>query len=261
MFVSSALTSLSCVSFILAKPQFSHKCKICWSTKYTTRRQPGVGKLISLFSDKPVKGPFPGRFGNWYLTERDLNEVWCYRASLGFSSLCLGTCLVLSNFFPETPHRVLDLSVWLSSLSLGIALQYIHIYMKVLKQVLQVFWFVGVMGMLFVQFSSESHELVMETVKHPASLLFSGWTLIALSGLFFKEAFCYRHYEAVALTLLVPFISVGHVLSFLPGDMATELSFLTSLLYIYFSLRKFGSPVISDLGDKSIFEYLDKQNP
>ncbi|GJD11323.1 hypothetical protein Gasu2_54630 [Galdieria sulphuraria] len=102
-----------------------------------------------------------------------------------------------------------------------------------------ILWFVGVVGMLFVQFSSESNGLVLETVKHPSSLLFS----------------------AILLTFMVPALSIGHFLSLLSAETANILSFFTSLSYIYFVVRKFSSPVVNDLGDKSIFEFLDKQTP
>ncbi|EME27264.1 uncharacterized protein Gasu_51230 [Galdieria sulphuraria] len=246
-------------------PQLSSRGRTCWICEKRNRnisKFPCFLRTVNcLFSDKPVEGPFPGRFGKWYLTERDVFEVWCYRGSLGVSSLCLGISLVLANFFPDIPHRFLDLSIWLSTLSLYVALWYVHIYAKVLKQTLQILWFVGVVGMLFVQFSSESNGLVLETVKHPSSLLFSGWTLIAFSGLLFKEAFCYRQYEAILLTFMVPALSIGHFLSLLSAETANILSFFTSLSYIYFVVRKFSSPVVNDLGDKSIFEFLDKQTP
>ncbi|KAK4528040.1 hypothetical protein GAYE_SCF48G5974 [Galdieria yellowstonensis] len=231
----------------------------CWSRKRFPVASSSIqAKFKGFFSDEPVKGPFPGRFRNWYLTKRDVAEVWCYRGSLGISSLSLGSCLVLGSFFPQSPHWLLDLSIWLSTLSLGVALQFIHIYAKVLKQALQILWLVGVLGALYVQLSSPSNELVLETLKNPSLLLFSGWTVVSLTGLLFKEAFCYRQYEAVALTLIVPFVALGHFFSVLSNEAATVMMSSFSLLYIYFSLRKFSSPIVDDIGDKSVFEYLEK---
>ncbi|GJQ15037.1 hypothetical protein GpartN1_g6828.t1 [Galdieria partita] len=264
MFLSNELSTLSRAFVVSNISQRTVDCRGCWLTRKKVGTVSGapcfLRKVKSFFSDRPVEGPFPGRFGKWYLTERDVTEIGCYRGSLVVSSLCLLTCLVLGNLLPDSSHRFLDLSIWLSTLSLGVALQYIHIYAKVLKKALQILWFVGVLGMLFVQLSSQSNELVLETVKHPNSLLFSGWTLIAFNGLLFKEAFCYRQYEAILLTFMVPILSFGHFLSLLSGETANIILFFISLSYIYFAVRKFDSPLVNDLGDKSIFEYLEKQN-
>eukprot|EP00871_Galdieria_phlegrea_P000586 jgi/Galph1/1528/GphlegSOOS_G199.1 len=209
--------------------------------------------------DKPIEGPFSGQFGNWYLTERDKNEVSLYRYSLITCSISLCVLLGLSMLSKEPIWYLPDICFWISTVSLGVALRYIHIYAKPLKLSLQVFYSVGLLGSILLQFISLSHSVSQEIIDHPMSLLASGWLLVAMTGLYFKEYFCYRRVEAVLLTLLVPFLSLGHFLRVLPQPAEVVLSTLFCLNFIYFAWKKLDTPVIQDLGDKSVFEYLEKK--
>ncbi len=129
--------------------------------------------------------------------------------------------------------------------------------------------------------STPSHHLVSSTIQHPELLLASGWVFVALTGLFFKEFACFQRWEASILFGLVPVLTGGHFLRILPSNveqamavvrtctlLATRSAKLDSFLllgqvlaatFVFFSCRKFGQPFKADIGDKTIFEYMARE--
>eukprot|EP00184_Porphyridium_aerugineum_P008419 CAMPEP_0184691534 /NCGR_PEP_ID=MMETSP0313-20130426/363_1 /TAXON_ID=2792 /ORGANISM="Porphyridium aerugineum, Strain SAG 1380-2" /LENGTH=223 /DNA_ID=CAMNT_0027149275 /DNA_START=266 /DNA_END=937 /DNA_ORIENTATION=+ len=208
-----------------------------------------------------VNGPYQGKFGSWYLTEADEKEVQLYRKSLtvGASALCLG---MLPAFVPNLDA---NLAAWWTDAcfiagvaSLFVSLQTIHIYMKPLHNALKAVYGAGVAGSLITALTHSGHMIsVAET--EPLSLLATGWIFVACTGLFFKENICFAKWESLGLTLLTPVLCLGHFFGWLPKEAEQALLGAIGASAVIFILSKFKMPVTSDLGDKSVFEYLASQ--
>jgi uncharacterized integral membrane protein len=89
------------------------------------------------------------------------------------------------------------------------------------------------------------------------------WTLAigplfaSLAGIGFKEFFCFRRPEAIGLTLLLPVALLGHLSGLIPGPVAISMLAICSSLLVLLALRKFGMEAAADVGDKSVFAYLE----
>jgi uncharacterized integral membrane protein len=141
-------------------------------------------------------------------------------------------------------------------LGLGISLLTIHIYLIPLHRLLQVFWLIGAITSLI--FSLYYHLSPLEFVyNHPVSLLGVGFIFASLTGIYFKEAFCFNRLETKFLTPLVPTLLLGHLLGILPLNWEKGLLILWATLFVIFALRKLSQPLPNDIGDKSVFEHLN----
>jgi uncharacterized integral membrane protein len=94
---------------------------------------------------------------------------------------------------------------------------------------------------------------------YPLSLLGIGFSFAALTGIFFKEAFCFNRLETKLLTPLVPLLLLGHLFSILPVSLEKILLALWAGLFLIFVARKVVQPIPPDIGDKSVFTYLEQQ--
>ena len=83
----------------------------------------------------------------------------------------------------------------------------------------------------------------------------------AMAGIGFKEFFCFQRPEAIGLTLLLPLGLLGRLLGLLNLSTAMTLLSAAALLLVLLALRKFGMEAAADVGDKSVFAYLDGQLP
>jgi uncharacterized integral membrane protein len=101
--------------------------------------------------------------------------------------------------------------------------------------------------------------LALYVYHYPLTLLGIGFSFAALTGIYFKEAFCFNRLETKFLTPLVPILLLGHMAGILPLNVEQLLLSCWSLLFIVFTLRKAVQPIPDDIGDKSVFEYLEKQ--
>ncbi|MEM1369784.1 MAG: DUF2301 domain-containing membrane protein, partial [Cyanobacteria bacterium P01_H01_bin.15] len=86
-----------------------------------------------------------------------------------------------------------------------------------------------------------------------------GFLFAALTGIFFKEAFCFNRLETKLLTPLVPALLLGHLFGVLPPTVEKSLLAIWAVLFVVFALRKAFQAIPPDIGDKSVFEYLKKQ--
>jgi uncharacterized integral membrane protein len=141
------------------------------------------------------------------------------------------------------------------ALGLGVSLWLIHIYMKPLHRALQVFWGVGVVASLAIAHGFPE-PFVQSVYERPWTILGVGFLFAALTGVFFKEAFCFNRLETKLLTPLVPTLLLGHWLGWLPMTVEQGLLGLWALLFGVFAVRKVIQPIPPDIGDKSVFEYL-----
>ena len=90
-------------------------------------------------------------------------------------------------------------------------------------------------------------------------LLAVGPMFAALTGIGFKEFFCFRRPEAVGLTLLLPVALLGRILGLIGNGACWFLVLFAGLLLVVLAVRKFGMEAAADVGDKSVFAYLDTQ--
>ena len=95
----------------------------------------------------------------------------------------------------------------------------------------------------------------------PLWILAIGPLFAALAGIGFKEFFCFQRPEAIGLTLLLPAALMGHLVGLINGPLCLALLESAALLLVLLALRKFGMEAAADVGDKSVFAYLDGQLP
>jgi uncharacterized integral membrane protein len=200
---------------------------------------------------------YQGQFGTFTITEEDRWSVKIYRSGLVLAAISF-LCSSLLVFMQPTNLKVITPLFFLFALGLGISLATIHIYLKPLHQTLQVFWLIGtITGLIFcLKFPEPLAEFVYHT---PLSLLGVGFIFAALTGIYFKEAFCFNRLETKILTLLVPSLLLGHLLGLLPPDVEKVLLGLWSVLFSIFALGKTFQAIPPDIGDKSVFEYLKQK--
>jgi uncharacterized integral membrane protein len=203
---------------------------------------------------------YQGQFGDFTITAGDRQGVIIYRSALMMSALCfsVGTTAVLSHLDPIANIPVLELVTWSYvgfSIALGVALATIHIYLGILHRTLQIFWAIGCASALGL--ASQNQLPLAEIVyRQPITLLGVGFTFAALTGIFFKEAFCFNRFETKLLTVLVPGLLLGHLAKLLPVNIEAGLLAIWAGLFLVFALRKAFQNIPPDIGDKSVFEYL-----
>jgi uncharacterized integral membrane protein len=205
---------------------------------------------------------YQGQFGEYTITAADRRGVVVYRTGLAGAAVtfAVGTGLALG--FPHNETVVYSLSglYTLFWLSLGISLATIHIYLIPLHRLLQGFWLVGGLASLAVAHYGDG-PFWATVANHPQTVLGVGFTFAALTGIFFKEAFCFNRFETKLLTPLVPLVLLGHLFNVLPPLAVEILLGVWAVLFLVFALRKGLQPLVPDIGDKSVFEYLKNRQP
>jgi uncharacterized integral membrane protein len=208
---------------------------------------------------------YQGQFGTFTITDQDRQSVVIYRSALMASavSFAIGTIIVLFQLsqIGTVDPIVLNLLTLLCitfSIGLGIALATIHIYMAFLHRVLQVFWVIGSVSAII--FSLYYHQPIGTIIyQYPSTILGVGFTFAALTGIFFKEAFCFNRFETKLLVFVVPALLLGHLINILPQNIEAILLAIWAGLFMVFAIRKAIQAIPPDLGDKSVFEYLKNQ--
>ncbi|MDA7491157.1 DUF2301 domain-containing membrane protein [Synechococcus sp. AH-707-M23] len=197
---------------------------------------------------------FEGMYGPYCITLQDQREVQLYRICLlvcGLSfSAGLGQWILIG---PQlAPLWLLPLAV-----SLGLALRWIHIYLRPLHQALQLFWAAGCIGWLVLAMQAGPSNIFNTLESQRLWTLAIGPLFASLAGIGFKEFFCFRRPEAIGLTLLLPVALLGHLSGLIPGPVAISMLAICSSLLVLLALRKFGMEAAADVGDKSVFAYLE----
>ncbi|MEW6497593.1 MAG: DUF2301 domain-containing membrane protein [Cyanobacteriota bacterium] len=203
---------------------------------------------------------YQGQFGEYTINEGDRTGVIVYRSSLLVAALsfAVGSGLVLSLGSTPTILSVVTFLYALFWLALGVSLVTIHIYLVPLHRLLQIFWAIGGIASMVLAFST-SDPLVLFIYNHPLTILGVGFTFAALTGIYFKEAFCFNRLETKVLTPLVPILLVGHLSGIVPSNWEPIFLLIWAVLFMVFALRKVVQPIPSDIGDKSVFVYLKQQ--
>ncbi|MGP0129068.1 MAG: DUF2301 domain-containing membrane protein [cyanobacterium endosymbiont of Rhopalodia musculus] len=203
---------------------------------------------------------YQGQFGEFIITPNDRTEVIIYRLGLCLAAFNFAIATLLVLIVGEQPWvlNLLSLLFVMFSVGLGISLATIHIYLRPLHRLLQVFWMIGTITALIIAWRS-SDPLALFVYNHPSTLFGIGFTFAALTGIFFKEAFCFNRLETKFLTLLVPSLLLGHLTGILPVRIKAVFLASWGLLFIIFGFRKAIQAIPPDIGDKSVFTYLEQQ--
>jgi uncharacterized integral membrane protein len=201
---------------------------------------------------------YQGQFGEYTITKSDRQSVIVYRSGLILAAVCVAIAANLA-VLPQPDLNLISLLYVLFSLGLGTSLWTIHIYLKPLHRLLQLFWLVGTITAAAIAIT-QTQPLALFVYNQPLSLWGIGFTFAALTGIYFKEAFCFNRLETKFLTPLVPFLLLGHLFKFLPIEVEQLLLLSWSILFGIFAIRKILQPLDPDIGDKSVFEYLKQQN-
>jgi uncharacterized integral membrane protein len=101
--------------------------------------------------------------------------------------------------------------------------------------------------------------LAVTVYNYPAALFGVGFVFAALTGIYFKEAFCFNRLETKILTPLVPTLLLGHLVGVLPVQWEQWMLGIWAILFIVFAIRKAVQAIPPDIGDKSVFAYLKEQ--
>ena len=209
--------------------------------------------MIGILNKPPQS--YQGQFGEYTITKSDRTEVIVYRAGLVIAA---GSFAMASNLFfakGEAALPAITPLFILFSIGLGISLYFIHIYMKALHRVLQGFWLIGTVATIAIA-SQANEPLAQYIYNHPLTLFGTGFTFAALTGIFFKEAFCFNRAETKILTPVVPLLLLGHIAGIIPVEMEQALLGIWSIGFSVFAIRKMTQEIDPDIGDKSVFAYL-----
>lgn len=201
---------------------------------------------------------YQGQFGPYTITDQDRWGVKLYRAGLAAAALGLALGVGLGLGFANIPACVQAISFCytLFWLGLGLSLATIHIYLVPLHRLLQGFWLVGGLATLAMAHGIDG-PLAETVVAYPQTLWGIGFTFAALTGIYFKEAFCFNRLETKLLTPLVPILLLGHLFGFLSLPVKQGLLVAWAILFMVFVIRKILQPLVPDIGDKSVFEHLN----
>ncbi|MGF1480478.1 MAG: DUF2301 domain-containing membrane protein [Cyanophyceae cyanobacterium] len=203
---------------------------------------------------------YQGQFGEFTITPGDRRGVILYRSGLATAALsfALGCLLVLWQGATSTVLTALTLLFAVFSLGLAISLVTIHIYLAPLHRLLQLFWVVGTLSASVLAWRYRD-PLALFVYAHPLTLFGIGFTFAALTGIYFKEAFCFNRLETKFLTPLVPLLLLGHLAGVLTPKIEQLLLAAWALLFVVFAARKVVQPIPPDIGDKSVFAYLKQK--
>ena len=210
-------------------------------------------------SESPTRGPdpmFEGMFGTYTIDERDRREVLGYRLAL--TAVALGQLGLLWQW-RQFGAELLWPWLLLMAAGLGLALQWIHIYLRPLHRALKLFWLLGCVGGLLLAWRLGPAAMLPSLASQPLGILAIGPFFAALTGIGFKEFFCFRRPEAIGVTLLLPLALLGRLSGLLDPGTTLALLALESALLLVLCLRKFPMQAAADVGDKSVFIHLERQ--
>ena len=201
---------------------------------------------------------YQGQFGEYTITKRDRLEVIIYRA--GLVTAAASFAIASNLFFAKGQAALAAITPLfaLFALGLGVSLYFIHIYMKPLHRALQAFWLIGTLATVAIAFKT-NEPVALYIYNHPLTLFGTGFIFAALTGIFFKEAFCFNRLETKLLTPIVPLLLLGHMAGILPIEVEQALLGAWSIGFSIFAIRKMTQAIDPDIGDKSVFAYLANQ--
>jgi len=204
----------------------------------------------------PAEELYEGVYGPFTITEVDRREVLGYRLAL--LTLAIAQAALLAQWRWLGPQLLWP---WLLPMAagLGLALRWIHIYLRPLHRALQLFWLLGCLGLLGLASAAGPAAMASAAAADGRWVWAIGPFFAALAGIGFKEFFCFRRPEAIGVTLLLPMALLGHLSGVIGAGACGALLGLQAALLLVLCLRKFPMPATADVGDKSVFAYLEAQ--
>ena len=195
-----------------------------------------------------------GMFGSYRITAADRRGVTAYRVSVLTLAVAQLGCLVQWTWVGS-----IGIGPWLvlMAVALGLALHWIHIYLRPLHQALRLLWLLGVGGGVALAYQAGPAQMGNTLLAQPLWIMAVGPYFAALTGLGFKEFFCFRRLEAVGVTVLVPLLLMLALLGLVPLEKQGPLWFLEAVLLLVMAVGKFRLDPAADIGDKSVFEELE----
>ena len=204
----------------------------------------------------PAEERYEGMYGPFTITAVDRREVLGYRLAL--LTLAIAQAALLAQWRWLGPQLLWP---WLLPMAagLGLALRWIHIYLRPLHRALQLFWLLGCLGLLGLASAAGPAAMASTAAADGRWVWAVGPFFAALAGIGFKEFFCFRRPEAIGVTLLLPLALLGHLSGVIGAGACGVLLGLQAVLLLVLCLRKFPMPAAADVGDKSVFAYLESQ--
>lgn len=201
---------------------------------------------------------YEGQFGTFTVDEHDRQSVILYRAGLVVAAGSFAVAVLCVFFAGSMAPWVATGCYGVMWLALGLSFLKIHIYLRSLHRALQIFWAIGGVASLAIALRYPT-PLALTAYEQPLTILGIGFTFASLTGIFFKEAFCFNRLETKFLAVLVPGLLLGHMAGVLSANTERGMLIAWAVLFGVFALRKVIQPIPPDIGDKSVFEYLEKQ--
>ncbi len=197
---------------------------------------------------------YEGVYGTYSITADDRREVAGYRLALLTAAIAQLALLAQWRWLGAT-----ELWPWwlLMATALGLALRWIHIYLRPLHRALQLLWLLGCLGSGLLALQVGPAQMTAALAEQRLWLLAIGPLFAALAGIGFKEFFCFRRAEAIGVTLLLPLALLGYLLGLLPGAVTLTLLTVEAVLLLLLCLRKLPMEPAADVGDKSVFTHLE----
>ncbi|BBL86421.1 hypothetical protein PMYN1_Chma616 (chromatophore) [Paulinella micropora] len=143
--------------------------------------------------------------------------------------------------------------------SLGLALRWIHIYLRFLHRALQLLWLIGTVSVFVLALRNGFRELLPLFVHEPFSIWAVAPFFASVVGVGIKEFFCFHRLEAIGVVLFLPAALLGYLSGYLAETMSFTLLISSSFLLLILAIQKFSVKSSADIGDKSIFNYLEAQ--
>jgi len=197
-----------------------------------------------------------GVYGDFIVTSNDKKEVLFYRLSILFCGLFFS--IGIAQWFTNGSHQIW---IWLlgMSLTVGLSLKWIHIYLRALHQTLTIFWILGCIGFVILAYRFGLTNIIDGLREHPKSIFLIGPLFAALTGIGFKEFFCFRRIEAIGISIFIPIALIGSLTGLANEKFTFAMLVVSSLLLLVMGIRKFTLPAEADVGDKSVFDFLESQ--
>ena len=203
-------------------------------------------------SSNPIKGVY----GDFRITPKDKIEVFLYRLSIQACGLFFSLGLI--EWFSNGSSQVWIYFAGLV-ISVGLCLKWIHIYLRSLHQALIFFWALGCIGLGIVIYHFGLTSFISGLKENPKWVFLIGPFFGALTGIGFKEFFCFRRLEAIGITILIPVAFIGHMTELANEKFTFTLLAISALLLLVLGIKKFNLPAEADIGDKSVFDYYENQ--
>ena len=197
-----------------------------------------------------------GVYGDFIITSKDKKEVLFYRISILFCGIFFS--LGIAQWFMNGSHQIW---IWLlgMSISIGFSLKWIHIYLRPLHQTLKILWILGCIGSIILAYHFGLTNIFNGLRENPKSILLIGPLFASLTGIGFKEFFCFRRIEAIGITIFIPITLIGYLTELVNERYTFAMLVVSSLLLLIMGIRKFNLPAEADIGDKSVFDFLETQ--